>query len=254
VADAQGQRLDGGNVGGASRVGDTVRRAAGSWTPTVHALLEHLRSHGFPEAPAPLGIDDHGREVLGYVSGDVPTGEPLPEWTRSDETLIAVAQLIRRFHDASQGFAPANARWQRLPGAPVGNEVICHNDLAPYNTVYEDGRPVAIIDWDYAAPGTRMWDLAHAVWRYVPLGSRTSVAEGARRLRLFCDGYGLRRRADLVDVIAKRQQVLHDTIAEFAARGVPAFVVMWGTAHSEQPLRDRHHLLAHRAAYDAALR
>lgn len=79
------------------------------------------------------------------------------------------------------------------------------------------------------------------------------MRESARRLRLLCDAYGLGERAGLVDVIAARQQALHDTIRTFAARGVPAFVAMWGTSHSEQPLRDRRHLLAHRAAYEAAL-
>jgi hypothetical protein len=41
---------------------------------------------------------------------------------------------------------------------------------------------------------------------------------------------------------------LHDTIREFAAGGIPAFVAMSGTHHSEEPPRDRAHLLAHRAA------
>ena len=35
-------RLAGGNLGGAVRVGDTVRRPVGPWTPAVHALLGHL--------------------------------------------------------------------------------------------------------------------------------------------------------------------------------------------------------------------
>jgi hypothetical protein len=34
-----GLRLDGGNTGGAVRIGDTVRRTAGAWTPAVHALV-----------------------------------------------------------------------------------------------------------------------------------------------------------------------------------------------------------------------
>jgi hypothetical protein len=246
------ERLAGGNVGGASRVGDTVRRAAGPWTPAIHALLVHLRAHGFPEAPAPLGVDDDDREVLGYVEGDVPA-YPLPAWALSDEALVAVAELIRRFHDASVGFEPPpHTRWQRLPGGRHGCEVICHNDLAPYNTVYEEGRPIAFIDWDYAAPGTRAWDLAHAAWRHVPLDTETPVGDAARRLRLFCDAYGLTRRAGLLDVIAARQQALHDTVRVLARRD-PAFAAMWGTEHSEQPLRDRRHLLAHRADFEAAL-
>jgi hypothetical protein len=58
------ERLEGGNVGGAVRVRDTVRRSAGPWTPAVHALLAHLADKGFTGAPRPLGFDEQGREVL----------------------------------------------------------------------------------------------------------------------------------------------------------------------------------------------
>jgi hypothetical protein len=59
------QPLTGGNVSvGVVRVGDTVRRPSGPWTPAVHALLRYLGSAGFDGAPEPLGIDAQGREVL----------------------------------------------------------------------------------------------------------------------------------------------------------------------------------------------
>jgi hypothetical protein len=61
------ERLPGGNAGGATRVGDTVRRNAGPWTPAVHSLLRHLQSKGFDGAPLPLGIDDQGREILTFL-------------------------------------------------------------------------------------------------------------------------------------------------------------------------------------------
>jgi hypothetical protein len=35
-----------------ARVGDTVRRSTGPWTPAVHALLRHLEWAGFDGAPA----------------------------------------------------------------------------------------------------------------------------------------------------------------------------------------------------------
>ena len=41
------------------RVGDTVRRPAGPWTPAVDALLRHLEDVGFPGAPRALGRDRH---------------------------------------------------------------------------------------------------------------------------------------------------------------------------------------------------
>ena len=33
------------------------------------------------------------------------------------------------------------------------------------------GHPVALIDWDFAAPGPRAWDVAFAAYRFVPLVS-----------------------------------------------------------------------------------
>ena len=59
--------LPGGNMSsGVVRVGDTVRRPTGPWTPAVHALLVHLNAVGFCGAPRPLGFDEQGREVLSY--------------------------------------------------------------------------------------------------------------------------------------------------------------------------------------------
>ena len=40
------------------RVGDTVRRPVGRWTPAVHSLLRHLEAVGFEGAPRVLGFDD----------------------------------------------------------------------------------------------------------------------------------------------------------------------------------------------------
>ena len=46
------------------RVGDTVRRPTGPWTPAIHALLRHLEHRGFDGAPRLHGIDEQGREIL----------------------------------------------------------------------------------------------------------------------------------------------------------------------------------------------
>lgn len=70
--------------------------------------------------------------------------------------------------------------WRHGAGAPGGGEVICHNDVAHYNTVFVAGRPVAFIDRDPAAPGPRVWDLVYAAYRLVPL-TRDEHAAVARR-------------------------------------------------------------------------
>jgi hypothetical protein len=53
--------LPGGGVNHVVRVGATVRRPAGRWTPVVHTLLEHLAAVGFAGAPASHGLDAEGR-------------------------------------------------------------------------------------------------------------------------------------------------------------------------------------------------
>ncbi len=48
--------------------------------------------------------------------------EPLPDWATSIEVLEGVARLVRRPHDASDGWdPPADAVWGSIPGdLPAG--------------------------------------------------------------------------------------------------------------------------------------
>lgn len=164
VVDSGGEYvLNGGGLASVVRVGETVRRPTGSWTPAVHALLHHLERVGFEAAPRVQGVDEKGREILTFVPGE--TGVP-PD----DEALVETARFVRRFHDAISAFRPPpDARWQVMVGAPASGDLVCHNDLSPANTVTRSQRPIAFLDWDLAAPGTRLWDIAYAVWRFVPL-------------------------------------------------------------------------------------
>jgi hypothetical protein len=74
------------------RIGDTVHRPTGWWTPSVHALLKHLEAVGFKYAPRVLGFDDQGREVLSYIEGK--SGKD--GWTKitTDEGLKKFARLL----------------------------------------------------------------------------------------------------------------------------------------------------------------
>lgn len=74
--------LTGGDMTAVVRVGDTVRRSAGPWTPTIHAFMRHLRASGFRCAPEPFGIDHRGREIISLLPGASAT-HPLPNfaWT-----------------------------------------------------------------------------------------------------------------------------------------------------------------------------
>ncbi|WP_304454243.1 phosphotransferase enzyme family protein [Nocardiopsis sp. YSL2] len=234
---------------GIVRVGDTVRRPVRPFSATVRAYLAHLHRAGFTGAPVPLGIDERGREVLSFVPGDVPR-EPLPARATGEEVLVALARLIRRLHDAAQGWEPPpDAVWGGLPGAdtvdlpPVDRpaELVGHRDYCPGNVVFRHGRPVALIDFDLARPTTRLYDVVNALYWWVPLldpRDRPPAlvrADAPRRVAVFAEAYGLTdaQRADLVPLAARVIHRFHAG-ARAAARADPVFRRMW-----ERGVRDR---------------
>ncbi|MBB4763133.1 aminoglycoside phosphotransferase family protein [Amorphoplanes digitatis] len=229
-------RLPGGNTGGAVRIGDTVRRAPGEWTPSVHAVLRHLEAVGFDRAPRALGFDDRGREVLSFLPGDVVgVTRPWPGWVHSDEALRQVAGWLRDFHAAMAGFVPAPEAVWREGGAWRPGLVIGHNDAAPYNAAWADGRLAGFFDWDFAAPVTTEWDLAFTAFAWVPLHARhvvaaegfTAFADRPRRLRLFLDAYGWTGPSEVfVEVVRQRVSASAQGIRRTAAAGDPAYLRM----------------------------
>jgi len=226
--------LVGGNFSATVRIGDTVHRRAGPWTPAVHALLAHLHRVGFPAAPEALGMDEQGRAVLSFVPGEVHPGwpEPLPQWMFEDEaTLTAAAALLRRYHDSLDGFVPPpDARWRSV--APGAHEVICHNDWSPGNALFRGHTPVGMLDWDSAGPGSRVWDLASSAYRWVPLNPRVtppSLAAKASRFALFCESYGEGiARQDVFDTLTEQLLVDADFCEAEAATGDPGFAKLAG--------------------------
>ncbi|MFF2620543.1 phosphotransferase enzyme family protein [Oerskovia jenensis] len=222
--------LAGGNSTTVVRSGDTVRRTAGPWTPTVQALLRHLRAQGVTEVPEPLGTDGQGREVLSFLPGDVGN-YPLPPWVWDESVLRDAGALLRRVHDASVGFLDTGAAapaWQTASHAPA--EVVCHNDVAPYNLVFRDGAVVGLIDFDTASPGPRIWDLAYLGYRLAPLVADAGDSEGSdvvgrldplARLDALVRAYGMpySRREVLTTVVARLHELAAFTDERAAATG-----------------------------------
>jgi aminoglycoside phosphotransferase (APT) family kinase protein len=181
------------------RVGDTVRRPRGAHSAFVSRLLRHLESAGFDGAPRALGRDEQGRDIFGWIDGVVPGELSL----HGDETLAAAAKLIGRYHDATAGFVAAE------DAGCAGCGIVCHNDLSPCNFVFRACLPVAIIDFDAAAPGTRAQDLGYAAWLWLDIGNEgLGASEQMRRLRVFRDAYGVEiSRADIIAAMLDRQML-----------------------------------------------
>jgi Phosphotransferase enzyme family len=241
------ERLAGGYVSSVVRVADTVRRSPGPNPDFVHGLLGHFEQAGFDGAPRYLGTDAQGRELLSFIDGHVPWQPEQQLNARTDTSLAAASRLLRRCHDLTAGTALA-----------AEFEVVCHNDLSPRNTVYrDDGRgllPVAFIDWDLAAPGRRIHDVAHMCWQYPGLGPEvTKAAEAARQMRLICDAYGLADRGPLIDTILWWQDRCWRGIEAGAASGDAAMTRLVAAGAPEWVRREHAWVAANRAALAAAL-
>jgi hypothetical protein len=223
------------NAGAVVRVGTDVLRPSNPHSESIHRLLGGLRATGFTGASEPVRIEPDGRERLRFVPGDVPI-TPYPTWAQSDSALGSVARLIRRLHDASVGLELGGATWSDEMADPDGGEVMCHNDVCLENVVFRDGQAVALLDFDFAAPGRREFDLASFARMCVPIDDDIGAgklgwepADRPARLRLVCDEYGL-DAAGRVRVL----ECLSESIArggEFVRRrveaGEVAFIEMW---------------------------
>ncbi|CAL9672829.1 hypothetical protein SUDANB150_07592 [Streptomyces sp. enrichment culture] len=209
---AEGEALVGGmvNAGAVFRRGALVERPAPPTARALHAHLLALEEHGFDAAPRPVSLTANGREQLTFIPGDVAL-PPFPRWAMTETALRSVGTLLRRLHDASSAIAvDACVEWPRSLADPVGGTMLCHNDVCPDNVVFRDGRAAALIDFDMAAPGRAVWDVAMTARYWVPMLDPASAAalyptglDAPTRLRILADSYGLspQDRAELPGVI-----------------------------------------------------
>ena len=184
------------------RVGDVIRVPVHGRSGYVAELLNHLEQAGFHGAPRWLGRTEDGHDLLTYIEGSVPDDPP---YDLDDDQLVAAADLVRRFHDAAAG--------SRFCG---GRETVCHGDLGPHNTVFREGRPIAIIDWDAdVGPGSRAVDFADAVWGFADLTcDSVPVVEQARRVALMCTAYvGMSPEVVVSELIAQFQRARRNHLA-----------------------------------------
>ena len=276
-----------GNAGAVFREGDKVIRPTNPHTSTIHALLEHVRVAGFDGAPrvigtasepitaAHVGHDDPvpgiartGRdegsvatrsvEWLEFIAGDVPV-PPFPAWSQTAALLASIARIMRRYHDATAGFvSPADATWSDEladPNCPEparsGHDtdlVICHNDVCLENVVFRGGEAVALLDFDFAAPGRRIYDLACMARMCVPVETDGDAARTGRRgldpftrLCVVADAYdlGTDGRIELVSILATQFESDGAFVRRRVEAGESAFIEMWQAMGGQERLDRR---------------
>ncbi|WP_073949665.1 phosphotransferase [Streptomyces kebangsaanensis] len=262
---AEGEALAGGmvNAGAVFRRGALVERPAPRNAPALHAHLLALKEHGFDAAPAPVGLTEDGREQLTFIPGDVAL-PPFPDWAMTKAALASVGNLLRRLHEAGTTVATdTGAWWPRDLADPEGGTVLCHNDVCPDNVVFRDGRAAALIDFDLAAPGRPLWDVAMTARYWVPMADPATAAslypaglDAPARLRTLADGYGLspRDRAELPGVIEQATEVCRAFVARRVADGDPAYLqALTERGGWERWDRVQTWLADHRTTFTAAL-
>ncbi|WP_432564890.1 aminoglycoside phosphotransferase family protein [Kineococcus sp. SYSU DK003] len=250
--------LTGGGVNEVVRIGRTVRRPTGPWSPRVHDLLRRLE--GFAPVPRVLDVVD-GFEVLDFLPG-VVANHPVPDEAATRTALVGAAELLRDYHAATAGFAAALPRdgWLFPVQDPV--EVVCHGDFAPHNCVLDGERVVGLIDFDTARPGSRLTDLGGAVYRWVPLsapghdGVRPGTAEQAVRLATFAGAYGMTThdRDGLLDAVLDHLHGLVAFMHAQAAAGSAAFASHIAAGHDRLYRADAQYLRHNRSTFEDAIR
>ena len=230
----------GDRVPDATLVDGVVHKSVGPWTPSVFALLRHLERAGFAGAP----------RVVGAGYSFVPGESPHP-YAWSDDAVAGVGTLLRGLHDATADFTPPpDATWQPnwLRDLGGGDLVYGHCDTGPWNIVGRDGRAEAFIDWEFAGPVDRHWELAETIWLNAQLvdddvAARQGLPDAAtraRHARAIADGYGL-AAADRADVVERLADVaIHSARFEAVDAGVTpestgavdatGYPVLWGIA------------------------
>lgn len=228
--DGADEILTGGNVAeSVVRVGGTVRKPATPATPSIESLLVHLHSMGFSNAPHSLGRDDEGRHVLGYIPGVPANAGP----TMLVEELRRVGQIIRRFHDASSSFRPASGATWNVATSPDGEDLICHNDLAPWNLI-RNGETWVFIDWDGAGPGTRHWDLSYAMLTFPPIEADCDLIETSTRIAAILLGYGLdsSNHRSLIGLMIRRARAMYDLLVAGGRTGQQPWARLYADGHA----------------------
>ncbi|MFF2864098.1 phosphotransferase [Streptomyces rubiginosohelvolus] len=184
---------------------------------------------------------------------------PAPPHVALLHPLRSVGALLRRMHDAAAGVPfDRAAGWPSdladPEGATAAGALVCHNDVCLENVVFRDGRAAALIDFDLAAPGRPVWNVAMAARYWAPMRGRPGL-DPAHRLRVLADGYGLGRadRAALPRVIEQATAVCRAFVERRVERGDAAYSAAY--EQSGRAAWDRHQkwLADHRPALTAAL-
>ncbi|MEZ4323270.1 MAG: phosphotransferase [Myxococcota bacterium] len=143
-----------------------------------HAILAALHARGFP-VPEPLArLDEPSCLVMAHVDGTMAPSDPLEAARRMGAMLArihavppdSIATGLPEREAPAEGirsWLPESLLTERVRAAvdrplPDRTPALLHGDFWPGNLLWRDGHVVAVLDWEDAAVGDRLSDLAAA--------------------------------------------------------------------------------------------
>ncbi|GAB3923118.1 hypothetical protein GCM10011575_00510 [Microlunatus endophyticus] len=245
--------LTGGRITpGVVRIGNTVRRPRNQHSDWINRVLIRLEELGYPYAPRYYGVDDQDRDILSFIPG-VTTDHPSQ---RQSGAYRIGGGMLRQLHELTR----RDSLITEWPESIADRQCILHGDPGAYNAIFQDGSPVALIDWDAAHPGNPVDDLAYMAWTWcIQSAGNVPISEQAHRLKELADGYQARdlglSASDLLDrvvtaqqnLVTTEQRVLDHPASAPGRRAHATTAIAWATA-------DRDMIRKRRADFVAVLK
>lgn len=250
LVENQYEKLSGGNLTSVYKQNGVVLREQKDWSSTIHRLLIHLEKVKYTKCPRFIGINDSGMEILTFVQGECKVKYPFTNDRNEQLSIIKnIAEIMRKYHDATLSFERTEIdRWMFSYDGNLKDEVICHNDIAPYNITFVNDIPYGMIDFDTCCPAPRIWDIVYALYRFVPFSEKIYDVEKQEdrtydvgidkefrkeSIHVFFDAYGMEVPNDLFLQMTDRLQALADLIYNEARNGNSAFKKMLEEGHRD---------------------
>lgn len=250
------KELHGGRDGKIFQKENAVIRPMNPWTKSVHHFLAFLEQQQVSFVPKPLQITAEN-ESVSFMPGEV-FNDPLPDFFYTDEMIVSAAKLLRNFHDVGENYLQlltGNEQWMLQTKGTI--DVMCHGDFAPYNVTIIDHLAANIIDFDTLHPGSRLKDIAYALYRWCPLYSpeftEISLEKQIQRSKLFLKNYGLDKKVyvELPDIIVERLEELVAYMRQQASQNNADFQKNIAAGHLQQYETDIQYLTKNRSAFIA---
>jgi aminoglycoside phosphotransferase (APT) family kinase protein len=200
---------------------------SGTLFPTPYIVLEYVE--GAPEF-APADLADYLRQFAAQLARIHALDGAHPDWSFLPRQAQLTSEHLRaRPTRADEAFGVAGIR-ETLAAAwplPRGNgAALLHGDFWPGNLLWQEGRLVAVLDWEDAQVGDPLADVAN---------SRLEIlwAFGSAAMQQFTQEYQSRRPIDFTNL------PYWDL---WAALGPAAKLAGWGLdAHTERMMREGLH-------------